>query len=567
MAELGTAYVSVIPKMAGNIKSIIQKDMAVAGKSGGVKFAKSFGSSSANALKGVMKAVVAGAAVKEIGSMGKAALDAYANFEQLQGGTELLFGKASDEVMEYAKNAFSTVQMSANDYLEQANFYATGLKTALGGDEHAAAELSNKIITAQADIVAATGASTESIANAFQGVMKGNYSMLDNLQLGIKPTKEGMQEVIDKMNEWNEAQGNSTNYQMDNYADMEAALADYVEWAGLAGYAQGEAADTIQGSLAQMSAAWENWLVALGSGEDLSEVTDQLFESLVNAAKQVIPRIGDIFGNLGTVIKEKLPEIKDQLESELLNLVPSDWMSTITGAFDTLDVLGEKASAFVEEVGGYLEDFGEENGPYLQATFSDIMSFAVEAFDAITDAVRTAMPIIKATVQIAMTVVRGAFNGLRGIVSIVSGIFKAIVTAMTDPIGTAKGVIKGIVDTIKGFFNFSVPTPSIPLPHFSINPPGWKVGDLLKGKIPSLGIQWYAKGGIFDGASLIGVGERGAEAVVPLTSDRMKPFAKAIADAGGAGGIVINLAYDASADAAQMANELAREVKRAMRRG
>lgn len=74
------------------------------------------------------------------------------------------------------------------------------------------------------------------------------------------------------------------------------------------------------------------------------------------------------------------------------------------------------------------------------------------------------------------------------------------------------------------FFNFTVSLPHIKLPHFSISPSGWTVGDLLHGKIPTLGIKWYANGGIFDSPTIIptlnglkGVGEDGAEAVTPIS--------------------------------------------------
>ena len=58
--------------------------------------------------------------------------------------------------------------------------------------------------------------------------------------------------------------------------------------------------------------------------------------------------------------------------------------------------------------------------------------------------------------------------------------------------------------------------PHVPLPHFSISPSGWKVSDLLKGSIPSLSVNWYAKGGIMTSPTLFGGGEAGAEAIVPL---------------------------------------------------
>ena len=83
------------------------------------------------------------------------------------------------------------------------------------------------------------------------------------------------------------------------------------------------------------------------------------------------------------------------------------------------------------------------------------------------------------------------------------------------------------------------------MPHFGINPPGWQIGDLLQGKIPELRLDWYAKGGIIDGARIIGVGEAGPEAVVPLTRPNLAPFASAVAAelGGGGSGTVINQNY------------------------
>ena len=98
----------------------------------------------------------------------------------------------------------------------------------------------------------------------------------------------------------------------------------------------------------------------------------------------------------------------------------------------------------------------------------------------------------------------------------VAAIFGGIKNAMLKPIEKAKELIKAIIEKIKGFFNFKAKLPHIKLPHFAIKPKGWHLGDLLKGVIPSLGIDWYAKGGIFSSPRVIGVGEAGPEAVVPI---------------------------------------------------
>lgn len=106
----------------------------------------------------------------------------------------------------------------------------------------------------------------------------------------------------------------------------------------------------------------------------------------------------------------------------------------------------------------------------------------------------------------------------------VSNTFNKIQTSMSKPVEKARDAIKGIVEKIKGFFNFEFKLPKIKVPKFSIKPSGWKVGDLLEGKIPKLGITWNAEGAIFKKPTIFntsnglqGVGEAGAEAVAPIS--------------------------------------------------
>lgn len=117
------------------------------------------------------------AAAAGITALTKQAVDSYAEYEQLIGGAELMFGDAFETVQQNAADAYKTVQMSQNEYLQQVNGFATGLKTALGGNEQAAADLSHRIIQAEADIIAATGNSAENIQNAFNGIMKSNFTI------------------------------------------------------------------------------------------------------------------------------------------------------------------------------------------------------------------------------------------------------------------------------------------------------------------------------------------------------------------------------------------------------
>lgn len=230
--------------------------------------------------------------VSAVASLGSVAVKTFADFEQLTGGAELMFGEAFDTVMENAKNAYKTVQMSQNEYLTQVNGFATGLKTALGGNEQAAADLAHRIVQAEADIVAATGNTAENVQNAFNGIMKSNFTMLDNLQIGITPTKEGFQEVIDKVNEWNAEMGNATNYQMGNLADMQSALVDYIDMVGMSGYAQEEASGTILGSFASMKAAASDFATSLiDENGDVGASWDNLKETVGTFVDNLKPKI------------------------------------------------------------------------------------------------------------------------------------------------------------------------------------------------------------------------------------------------------------------------------------
>lgn len=247
-----------------------------------------------------------------VADVGKAAYTSYAQYEQLAGGAQLMFGDAYDFVAEKARNAYKTVQMSQNDYLQQVNGFATGLKTALGGNVQAAAELADKVITAEADVVAATGNTQEAVQNAFNGIMKSNYTMLDNLQLGITPTKQGFQQLIDTVNEWNAENGKATDYTIDNLADCQAALVDYIEMQGLAGYAANEAADTIEGSTASMKAAWQNLATGMAdSNADIKGLTKGLVDSVVTAGKNIVPRVQQIVTGVGTATVEAISYLRE----------------------------------------------------------------------------------------------------------------------------------------------------------------------------------------------------------------------------------------------------------------
>ena len=297
--------------------------------------------------------VVATSVLAVSAAIGKVVADgvkSYAKLEAAQKGSQRLFGDSFKIVEKNAKQAYKTLGLSATEYYDQVNTYAVGLKNALNGDTEAAAKLSNSILIAQSDIVAATGADQSAVQNAFAAVMRGNYTMLDNLRLGIKGSKQGMQEVIDKVNEWNKANGNATKYQMGNYADMQQALVDYVKMQGIAGTAQKQMSETLTGSLSQMKAAFDNFINGSGSVKDLAQTITTFLKNVVKAIKKLAPDlvkgIVDLFNDLipiiSSMIGELLPIVIDGAKSliqGLINFINNDSEQFIAMAVDVLNNL------------------------------------------------------------------------------------------------------------------------------------------------------------------------------------------------------------------------------------
>lgn len=118
-----------------------------------------------------------GAAATGIVALTTAAVNNYAEYEQLVGGVETLFKTSSDKVMEYAENAYKTAGLSANEYMETVTSFSASLLQSLGGDTNAAAEYADMAITDMSDNANKMGTSMEMIQNAYQGFAKQNYTI------------------------------------------------------------------------------------------------------------------------------------------------------------------------------------------------------------------------------------------------------------------------------------------------------------------------------------------------------------------------------------------------------
>lgn len=168
----------------------------------------------------------------------------------------------------------------------------------------------------------------------------------------------------------------------------------------------------------------------------------------------------------------------------------------------------------------------------IMTVVNGIKSFLTKAWSAIKSATTSAWNAIKTAVttpiHAAKNVISNAVNGIKSTVtrawhsikSATSSAWNAIKNAITTPIekakSTVKNIINGIKDTVKNIFKGIKPKLHISLPHISVRGGKAPFGIGGKGHLPSFDVKWFAKGGVFDNATFAGIGEDGAEAVVPL---------------------------------------------------
>ena len=184
----------------------------------------------------------------------------------------------------------------------------------------------------------------------------------------------------------------------------------------------------------------------------------------------------------------------------------------------------DKIKETVKKVVDNIKKWVNEMTTKVVAKITELKDKAVAKFNEVKEGISAKIQAAKEAVVNKFTEIKtNATNKVEELKNNVKNKFNEIKEKITAPVENAKNKVKDIVDKIKGFFNFQWSLPKLKVPKFSITPSGWSVGDLLKGSIPKLSVSWNARGGVFDkptlfgyGNSLQGLGEAGAEAVVPL---------------------------------------------------
>ena len=341
--ELAKAYVQIVPSaegIQGKITEALGGEPAAAGDAAG----QSLGAQLVGTLKKVIAAAGIGKIISESINLGGA-------LQQSLGGVETLFKDSADTVKAYAAQAYKTVGLSANDYMEQTTSFAASLLSSVSQDTQAAADLANMAMVDMADNANKMGTDMQDIQNAYQGFAKQNYTMLDNLKLGYGGTQAEMQRLL---NDATKISG--VKYDLGNLADMYSAIHIIQQEMDITGTTAKEAATTLTGSFAAMKAAAENVMGNWSTGADLTEPLQALADTAQTfLVDNLLPMIGNVLAGIPEIVYSLVPELL-QTGTELLSSLAQGFTEGIPEFFSTAlpqllaftDQLRDNAASFVD---------------------------------------------------------------------------------------------------------------------------------------------------------------------------------------------------------------------------
>ncbi|MFP7331650.1 tape measure protein [Bacillus subtilis] len=300
---------------------------------------------------------------------------------------------------------------------------------------------------------------------------------------------------------------------------------------------------TIQNTISSVFNAIRNFI---------SSVWNSIRTTISNVIRSISGTISSVFNAVRNTISSIFNGIK--------NIASAVWNGILTIIRNAINSVRNVVTSVVNAVANVVSSVFNGVRNTVSSIFGGIQGIASSVWNSI------------------LGVVSGAVNGVRNTVSnvlgalggIASGAFDGVRSAASNVLNGALNVVRGIIDNIKGLFNFNlkfpdISIPHIPMPHFSLS------GEFnpLKGKIPKVGVDWYAKGGIMTGPTIFGMngnramvgGEAGREAVLPLNRETLGQIGQGIVDATSTGneGTVINLYQTINSHEALSPREVARQ--------
>lgn len=367
-------------------------------------------------------------------SVGKQALQSYADYEQLVGGVETLFKDSAGIVEGYANEAYKTAGLSANEYMETVTSFSASLLQSLGGDTKKSAEYSNQAIIDMSDNANKMGTSMEMIQNAYQGFAKQNYTMLDNLKLGYGGTKGEMERLIADANKVKEANGEMADLSIDSFADVTEAIHIIQTEMGITGTTSKEASTTIAGSVNSMKSAWSNMLTGIADDNaNFEELVNNLVDSITTALSNILPRIQIILDGIIELVQQLIPTLLPKVLDIISTAIP-----TIIGALTTL--LPQLTDVGVKAIVSLVQGIAQQ-----------LPTLIPQMVEAVTTMVETLIDnidlIIDAGIQLIIGLAEGLINALPQLIDKIPVIIDKLCTAIINNL--PKIIQMGITLTVK----------------------------------------------------------------------------------------------------------------------
>lgn len=429
---------------------------------------KGIGSSAIKVGKGL--AVAGAAAATAVTALVSKSVGAFADYEQLTGGVETLFGAGGRSVEEYAQSvgksvsdiqgkydslmsaqnavlenankAYMTAGMSANEYMDTVTGFSASLISSLGGDTNKAADYANLALVDMSDNANKMGTDMESIKNAYQGFAKQNYTMLDNLKLGYGGTQEEMKRLLSDAEKLT-----GQRYDISSFADITQAIHAIQTQMDITGTTAKEASTTISGSWGSLKAAFQNVLVGLTTGGDMF---DQSLDALINTAvtfgQNIIPAIKGALSGVGYLIEGLAPVIGETIPPLINDLAPTLANSAVSLISSLVNGLTQNATQFSE----CLSNMIIVAVAGISTVVPQLLDAASKIVSNLMQGLTNSMPQI---VNGAVTLIEGLVNGLvnniplliMGAVQLVASLANGLIANLPRIIDAGVNLITGIV--------------------------------------------------------------------------------------------------------------------------
>lgn len=388
---------------------------------------------------------VSAAAGAALAGVVAAGVKSYAEYEQQLGGVQAMFNdktvegaEALNKVLATGKSAWQDLTMSTTDYYKTFTSTYTLVKNSIP-DQNKAIETTNRMIQLESDLSNTFGYDIETASNAINWALKGSFNYIDNLNLGIKGTKEGFLEAAQACGYTVKSVDELTS---DQILDV---LEQYADKFGVLGRTADEAAGTIQGSFKSMKAAFDNFLNGSGSPQDLITAVTNVLKNLGKVITEIAPDILEgivqliqtLLPQVITMIIDLLPQLMDAVSNlidQLLNMVKSN----TDGISQTVTTLINKLVEFISTNLPKIIEIAliliETLAKGLIDSLPTIIDSALKMLFAIIDTILDNLDkVIDLALELIITLAIGLIDALPKLIAKVPEIIVKLVDKLTDP--------------------------------------------------------------------------------------------------------------------------------------